>query len=167
MKKKIILCSVILIIALIAFYLTRSEWKNFSGSDGHYSKETYLEDGYTEVRLGPNYKVKISCIINSGKTKLQIAKGDADIVPSDFEKNIVFEKEFDESFDEWVITPESGLEEGNYVLHWELEGDDIDIIIKEDSYKKIYNYQVVWDDIKEFYCLNIQHKEMYISDLYK
>ncbi|MBQ4524167.1 MAG: hypothetical protein IJA10_14635 [Lachnospiraceae bacterium] len=88
-KRPIILILITLIICIIAgIYFSQSIWEKRAGSEGYYSKDTYLEGGTGRHMYSKDVRIHYNYIIESGGLKYEIL---------DEFGNVVYELEVTES----------------------------------------------------------------------
>lgn len=66
----------LIIVIAAAIYLTRTEWYTTGGSEGHLSRDTYLNGGTGTESFEKNYRIYYECVVNSGAMCIEI-KDDA------------------------------------------------------------------------------------------
>ncbi len=119
--------------AFLTGYFRKASWYTFLGSEGHYSRDTYLIGGTGEVEYTENMRIYYQYTVISGGAYFEL---------SDADGNVVYRMEVTESCDGYIYISDFGA--GVYYDHGGALDEYSDVYETLDMQVSRTNWERLW-----------------------
>lgn len=118
------------VVFLMGYYFKKVSWYTFLGSEGHYSKDTYLIGGTGEAEYTENMRIHYQYTVISGGAYFEL---------SDADGNVVYRMEVAESCDGYIYISDFGA--GVYYDHGGALNENSDVYVVLDMQVSRTNWE--------------------------